>query len=154
MGEPMTDHVGMPEDDNYAAYRAEDGRPRLTTSCLLFFDILGTSAMSLAPDAVEHLRKLRPALEAAVERAGTDERFFNQASTWFTDNAVVATPLVNAEISEPITGGLEVAAAYLLLVCWGRGFLGRGAITVGPHYMDERFVFGPALIEAVKLENT
>lgn len=148
----MADHVRMPEKAEYAAYRSEDGQLQLTTSCLLFFDILGTSAMSMAPDAVEHLRRLRPALEAAVERAGTDERFFSQASTWFTDNAVVATPIVNSEVSEPITGGLEVAAAYLLLVCWERGFLGRGAITVGPHYMDERFVFGPALIEAVGLE--
>jgi hypothetical protein len=136
----------------YAAYRYDAGQLQLTPSCLLFFDILGTSEMSVASDAVDHLRRLRPALEAAIERAGTDDRVFDQASTWFTDNAVVATPLTNTTHSEVITGGMQVSAAYLLLVCWERGFLGRGAITVGPHYMDERFVFGPALIEAVALE--
>jgi hypothetical protein len=137
---------------NYSAYRDADGQPLMTPSCVLFFDILGTRQMSRAPDALEHLRLLRPALEAAVERAGTDEPVLNQASTWFTDNAVVATPLVDAYTSEAVTGGLQVAAAYLLLVCWGKGFLGRGAISVGDHYMDERFVFGPALVEAVELE--
>lgn len=142
----------MTGDGGYGAYRDANGELQLTPSCLLFFDILGTTAMSLAPDAVDHLRRLRPALEAAIDRAGTDERVFDQASTWFTDNAVVATPLADAMINEAITGGMQVSAAYLLLVCWGQGFLGRGAITVGPHYMDERFVFGPALIEAVCLE--
>jgi hypothetical protein len=144
----------MSSNGEYSAYRDAEGQLQLTLSCVLFFDILGTTQMSLAPEAVKHLRALRPALEAAVTRAGTDERVFGQASTWFTDNAVVATPLVDGEISEAITGGMEVAAAYLLLVCWERGFLGRGAISVGPHYMDERFVFGPALIEAVELEKS
>lgn len=142
----------MADEDPYAAYKDTAGELRLVPSCLLFFDILGTTAMSKSPEAEKHLRALRPALEAAINRAGTDERVFGQASTWFTDNAVVATPFDRFETTEPIIGGLEVASAYLLLVCWGRGFLGRGAITVGEHYMDERFVFGPALIEAVDLE--
>lgn len=139
-------------EDPYAAYRDAQAAPQFALSYVLFFDILGTSAMSRAPNAIDHLRGLRPALEAAIERAGTDERVFGQASTWFTDNAVVATPLGEPQFTEGITVGLQVAAAYLLLVCWERGFLGRGAITVGEHYMDERFVFGPALIEAVDME--
>jgi hypothetical protein len=140
------------EKDPYAAYRDAQGAPQFALSYMLFFDILGTSEMSRAHNAIDHLRGLRPALEAAIERAGTDERVFGQASTWFTDNAVVATPLGERQFAEGITVGLQVAAAYLLLGCWERGYLGRGAITVGEHYMDERFVFGPALIEAVERE--
>jgi hypothetical protein len=32
------------------------------------------------------------------------------------------------------------------------GYLSRGAITFGPHFMDKSFVYGPALIEANDLE--
>jgi len=84
----------------------------------------------------------------------TDETTYRQASTWFTDNAVVAAPLLNPVHSEVLFGMAEVAAAYLHLICWEEGFLGRGAITFGPHYMDKGFVYGPALIEAAHIERT
>lgn len=136
----------------YAAYKDDEGQPRLWPSRVLFFDLLGISAMSTGPAALEDLRKLRPALEAAVDRAATEHPSFTQASTWFTDNAVVGAPFIHPDDTEDLIGGAEVSAAYLLLVCWGQGFLGRGAITFGEHYMDDSFVYGPALIEAVKLE--
>jgi hypothetical protein len=73
-------------------------------------------------------------------------------STWFTDNVVVAAPLVEPHESEVLLGMAEVSAAYLQVIPWEEGFIGRGAITFGPHYMDERFVFGKALVEAVEIE--
>jgi hypothetical protein len=142
----------MSRANAYAAYRDDDGLPTMRTSCVLYFDLLGIKAMSTSPDALQHLRLLRPALEQAIDRADTENKHLSQASTWFTDNAVVGRPLLYGEQRESVIGGMEVTAAYLLLVCWGHGFLGRGAITFGDHYMDESFVFGPALVEAVDLE--
>jgi hypothetical protein len=142
----------MTRAEAYAAFEDDEGRPRLWPSSVLFFDLLGISAMSTGPSRLDHLRELRPALEAAVDRAATEHPDFTQASTWFTDNAVVGAPVLIADATESVVGGAEVTAAYLLLVCWGRGFLGRGALTFGEHYMEERFVYGPALIEAVNLE--
>jgi hypothetical protein len=142
----------MSREDAYAAYQDNSGLPTMRTSSVLFFDLLGIRSMSTSPDAQEYLRRLRPALEQAIDRSNTKNGRLYQASTWFTDNAVVGRPLLYGEQRESIIGGMEVAAAYLLLVCWGHGFLGRGAITFGDHYMDENFVFGPALIEAVELE--
>lgn len=138
--------------DAFAAYRDREDHPQLVESCVLFFDLMGIREMSKSGSAQAHLRRLRPALQAAVDRAGTEDRDLPVASTWFTDNAVVATPVRRSDEREIDVGGIEISAAYLLLVCWGRGFLGRGAITYGPHYMDEHFVFGPALIEAAELE--
>jgi hypothetical protein len=144
----------MSRAEAYAAYRDSNGGPVMTRSCVLFFDLLGITAMSTAADAPELLRRLRPALEQAIDRADTEDVRDTQASTWFTDNAVVGRPLLHDELRESVIGAMEIAAAYLLLVCWGHGFLGRGAITFGEHYMDESFVFGPALVEAVALEKT
>lgn len=142
----------LSRSDAFAAYRDHEDHPQLVESCVLFFDLLGIRAMSMSSSAWAHLRRLRPALQAAVDRAGTEDQDLTVASTWFTDNAVVATPVRRDDEREFVVGGIEIPAAYLLLVCWGRGFLGRGAITYGPHYMDEHFVFGPALIEAAELE--
>ncbi len=141
------------DEDRYAAYRDPEGQPRLAPSRELFFDLLGVKAMAQSPDALGGLQRLRPVLKQAVDRAMTEDTEFRQASTWFTDNAVVAAP-VDAVFSEVVFGMAEVSAAYLMLICWEAGFLGRGAITFGPHYMDEDFVFGPALVEAVELEKS
>jgi hypothetical protein len=121
---------------------------------VLFVDVLGTSAMASSPNALQHLRELRPALERAAERSMVNDSGLLQASTWFTDNLVVATPIVGPIESEQALGWLEVSSAYLLLILAERGFLARGALAFGPHYMDEQFVFGPALIEAVEHEKS
>jgi hypothetical protein len=144
----------MSKAEAYAAYHDEKGQPKLVPSRVLFFDLLGVKSMSKGELALADLRRLRPTLERAIVRAMTEETAFQQASTWFTDNAVVAAPLLNTEHSEVLFGMAEVAAAYLQLICWEEGFLGRGAITFGLHYMDEGFVYGPALTEAVEIEQT
>jgi hypothetical protein len=151
MGTDLREYL-MSREDAYAAYQDNSGLPTMRTSSVLFFDLLGIRSMSTSPGAQQHLRRLRPALEQVIDRSDTKNGRLYQASTWFTNNAVVGRPLLYGEQRESVIGGMEVAAAYLLLVCWGHGFLGRGAITFGDHYMDENFVFGPALIEAVELE--
>lgn len=140
-------------EDAYAKYKDADGEPRFAESCVLFFDLLGISAMALHEQAEDYLVRLRPALEAASERAGTEDPGQTHASTWFTDNVVVGTPVFTFPLDEE--GAMLftfVIVAYLHLILLEAGFLGRGAISFGAHYMDDRFVFGPALIEAVRLE--
>lgn len=88
--------------------------------------------MSTGPAALDDLRRLRPTLEKAIDRAMTDETAYQQASTWFTDNAVVAAPFLNPVHSEVLFGMAELAAAYLQLICWEQGFLGRGAHVRAP----------------------
>jgi hypothetical protein len=108
--------------------------------------------MATAPDALLQLGLLRTALDEARDRAGTEEPWFTWASTWFTDNVVVGCPVVEYQDVEQTLGHTQVQVAYMMLLMLDAGFLARGAISFGAHYMDETFVFGPALIEAVNLE--
>jgi hypothetical protein len=111
---------------------------------VLFFDLLGISAMATDKHAAEHLVCLRGALERASERAGTEDRDQTHASTWFTDNLLVATPVF--DFPQDQEGALLftiINVSYLYLLLLDRGFLGRGAIAFGDHYMDDRFVSDP-----------
>ncbi|HTZ87208.1 MAG TPA: hypothetical protein VMB05_11135, partial [Solirubrobacteraceae bacterium] len=146
----MSDFDGHTE--SYAAYEDESGNPLLVLSSVLFFDLLGVQSMARAPDAEQKLGELRVALREAIKQSQIDHPWSLQVSSWFTDNAVVAQPQQTSEHSESLIGGLEIVAADLLVHCWIRGFLGRGAITYGDHHISDRFVFGPALVEAVNLE--
>jgi hypothetical protein len=53
---------------------------------------------------------------------------------------------------ELVIGPTQVDAAYMQLLMLDSGYLSRGAISFGPHFMDRSFVYGPALIEANDLE--
>ena len=120
---------------------------------MLYFDLLGIASMARNPSAIEYLLRLRPALEDASDHAATDDPGESHASTWFTDNLVVATPIMG-HFQDP-EGALLftfVNVSYFFLILLKEGFLGRGGIGFGDHYMDERFVFGPALIDAVEVE--
>ena len=71
----------------------------------------------------------------------------------FTDNLVLGYPLLGEDNYEE-TGRLEAYEMFQLintLQCMFAlyGHLMRGALSFGEHYMDDDFVFGEALIEAV-----
>jgi len=109
--------------------------------------------MAMSPAAAEYLRRLRSALEEASDLAETEDPDATHASTWFTDNVVIGTPV--SHFPQDQEGALLftfLKVSYLFLALLRAGFLGRGGIAFGPHYMDDRFVFGPTLIEAAKLE--
>jgi hypothetical protein len=139
--------------DAYDQYIDAGGNPRFARSTVLYVDLLGIGSMARDSHALEHLVRLRPALEEAAELAETDDPEESHASTWFTDNLVVATPILGPFQDEE--GALLftfLRSSYFFLSLLGNGFLGRGGIAVGDHYMDDRFVFGPALIDAVEVE--
>jgi len=154
--EPAPDREWKPGRERaYDAYKDDDGKPRFAHSAVLLWDVLGVKAMTQSDDALRYLRELRIALDVARDRAGTEDARLPHRSTWFTDNVVLGTPVLghpdNVEIA---LGTTQVNVAYMMLHMLDAGFLARGAITFGPHYMDESFVFGPALTEAAVLEDT
>jgi hypothetical protein len=77
------------------------------------------------------------------------------AVTWFTDNVVIGTPVSSyddyGQIEEAL-GYTAMGAAEMQLVLLEAGFLGRGGIAFGEHHMQPQLAFGPALIDAVELE--
>ena len=72
--------------------------------------------------------------------------------TWFTDCVGVGTPVIGSVGIEQALGYTAIGASYLQLLMLDAGFLGRGGMAFGPHYMQEQLVFGPALIDSVDLE--
>lgn len=143
----------------FAAYVDEQNTPLLTYSCVLFWDVLGVRAFSESPDALMHLRALSVALEKARERAAfeSEEAEPYHAVTWFTDNVVIGSPISGTTGPlgiEPALGFSALGAAYLQLLLLDAGYVGRGAISLGAHHMQQRMAFGPALVEAVNLEKT
>lgn len=141
-------------EEAYAHFQNEAGEPQFQHSSVLLWDVLGVSAMSTGSDeyALSDLRRLRAAVDSARTRAGTENVKFLRCSTWFTDNVVTGTPVMLSQDLEMTTGPAFLDAAYMQLYVLREGYLSRGAISFGMHYMDETFVFGPALIEAHELE--
>jgi hypothetical protein len=89
----------------------------------------------------------------AASRVLLDRMLERQYATWFTDNLVVAFPSGKGHrmAMHALTDAIWTAAA-LQLSLLQRNMIARGAITFGPHFMDDRIVFGPALVSAARLE--
>jgi hypothetical protein len=142
-------------DEAYGLFLDDEGQPRLINCAVLFWDVMGVRAMSTQPShqALTDLRGLRAAVFRARDRANTEEEGFLRCSSWFTDNVVLAAPVWGPMDEELVIGPTQVDAAYMQLLMIDAGYLSRGAITYGPHFMDKSFVYGPALIEAHGLES-
>lgn len=137
-----------------AAYEhfTHEGTPVLKRAAVLYADLLGTSQMAQSAEAAEHLVRQREAVRRAAAAAHTNDGRFLQAAAWFTDNFVLAAPVAYWQDEDSAVGACVVTAAEFCVVALGHGALVRGAIALGDHYMDEQFVFGPALVAAVKRE--
>jgi hypothetical protein len=139
----------------YGLFLDEYGQPQLIDCAVLFWDVMGVRAMStqFQQQALADLRGLRQAVSRARDRANTEEEGFLRCSSWFTDNVVLAAPVWGPMDEELVIGPTQVDAAYMQLLMVDAGYLSRGAIAFGPHFMDKSFVYGPALIEASDLES-
>lgn len=100
---------------------------------------------------MERLRALRSTLMRIRSRY-TETKDTSQAVVWFTDNVVIARPVAGAFHPEEVVGYLADDVAYMTLEMLRDGFLTRGGLAYGEHFMEPAFVFGPALVEAVRLE--
>lgn len=139
--------------DVYEAFVDSQGKAILVPCAVLYVDVLGIEALSGAPDREKILRDLLTALETARAEAMVESNEAWQALTWFTDNVVAAFPILPGHIDEePALGSALRAATYIQLRLVTSDFLVRGGVAFGEIHMAPRVAFGPALIEAVRLE--
>ncbi len=133
--------------------------PELVPSFVCYADILGFSQLSKAAldsgKGNEFLYQLRNALNKAYERVrknskGWDDKPHFQLKI-FTDNIVVGYPIKDLDHSygEYELGHIFQTFSEFQLTLAMEGFLVRGGIAFGYHYMDDDIVFGDALLEAV-----
>ncbi len=150
--------------DEYSPYFSAHEEPTLQPSFVCFADILGYSELSnqalSTGEGDAFLRRLSSALNSAYrrvrERANNfrtnDLRMFDIKI--FTDNIVIGYPVDNVEFTQ---GESELAIIFQVfsefqMELFQAGFLLRGGIAFGLHYMDNDVVFGDALLSAVKLD--
>ena len=133
--------------------------PKLIPSFVCHVDILGYSQLSTEAiktnNGNQFLAKLRTALTKAYERVRKHSKGWNNYDLFsikvFTDNIVVGYPLPNVELDygESELGHIFSTFAEFQIGLAMEGFLVRGGIAFGDHYMDDEIVFGDALLEAV-----
>lgn len=130
-------------------------------SFVCYADILGYSQLSIeavkSGQGEQFLSKLRKALSGAYERVrkhanGWDGIDFFSIKI-FTDNIIVGYPIPSykkdGDYGESELGEIFSTFAEFQVGLAMEGFLIRGGIAFGNHYMDDEIVFGDALIEAV-----
>ncbi|ELB2157646.1 hypothetical protein QNZ88_004541 [Vibrio parahaemolyticus] len=138
----------------------ESNPPALKQSFVCHVDMLGYS--QLCKNAIdsnssdEFLNKIRTALNSAYARVRERAKSFGDENLFeikvFTDNIVVGYPVAHFErtLGEGELGHIFDVLSEFQLGLAMEGFLVRGGIAFGQHYMDDDIVFGDALIEAVK----
>ncbi|MBW1682872.1 MAG: hypothetical protein JRJ35_11255 [Deltaproteobacteria bacterium] len=141
----------------------ENGEAILVPSLVCHADILGWSAQTReaikSGNGHEFLRRIHKTLRAAYARLReqaapvmqNDPPEFNIKT--FTDNLVVAFPSLGSRLAgEPELMSMFWVFRNLQAELARNGFLLRGAVAFGNHYMDEDFALGDALLEAVENE--
>lgn len=136
--------------------------PRLLESVFVFMDILGFSDLIIRSnhDPEGLLQDLHEALSEGregLEGKGISEELKKLISKdlyalkAFTDNIVIGWPVRDDAESEL---GMAISTLSLFQFAMAvRGYFVRGAISVGPAYIDEIAVFGDALKEAYEGES-
>jgi hypothetical protein len=144
-----------------SVYQIRNGKPEMQESFLVFIDILGYQSLVRSAksrtDQQHLLSRLHKALSRHVPVLSHQDDGDNSpwyASRVFTDNIVLARPLFHftGGEGESELGHMMLDAALYQLNLALEGFFVRGGIAVGPAYVDDHVVFGPALIEAHDLE--
>lgn len=134
-----------------------DLEPRLIDCAVLYFDLLGVSAMAQGSAAAGELerfdRTIRDVFPYPIgAAAATETGSAAYPATVFSDSVVQAVP-IDREVTaaEPIFQIiLEVAQLQAELAT--RKYFARGAITLDEFHYYDGLLFGPALVEAVSLE--
>jgi len=145
-------------------YILDSNGANLQKSFVCYADILGYSKLS--EEALKQgqghkfLNELRTALTKAYDRIRENSNHFNIKQFFsvkvFTDNIVVGYPIQNIKSNhgEPELGDIFWTFAEFQAGLASEGFLIRGGIAFGDHYMDDDIVFGDALLEAVKFDKS
>lgn len=131
--------------------------PRLTECGVLYFDLLGVSAMAQGEQAEEELlrfdRTIREAFPYRLGAAtGSEGESRAYPTTVFSDSVVQAVPIASDLPAASPLFQLVLEVAQLQAALAIRDYFARGAITLDKFHSYEGLIFGPALVEAVALE--
>lgn len=132
-------------------FTTRNGRPVLVRCAVLFVDLLGVREMNMSQRAAGHLVALHNAV-TLMHRAFVGESS-SYRSAFFSDTLVVAAPIVRGTDDAAEVGNLMRHARWLQNDLVAEGFFVRGGLSLGSLHVDERVLFGPALVEAYELES-
>jgi hypothetical protein len=138
-------------------FEHSDGRPRLTSSVVAFFDELG---------AKERIKQLSDAGLAQWIRASRDtmgwfdEEGKHEAVVGFSDNVGTATPVwlgacgnVPTDVTDQVRQTLDSLGGVQFTHFIEREMLYRGGVAFGPVWAEPGRIYGQALVDAVTLES-
>ncbi|HET6407438.1 MAG TPA: hypothetical protein VFG14_06120 [Chthoniobacteraceae bacterium] len=123
---------------------------------IAFIDILGYSELVAQADFDEVDRCVRIFLDAFAAR--DPDQWLGRRTTYFSDTIVTTIPVIHPKSGPQLHGLLfhEINALCLAQAdLFDRlGVIVRGGLTVGNLIHDETRIFGPAVIQAYKLEQS
>lgn len=134
----------------------EKGEPIHRISYCAFMDVLGFSAqISESFDnnrGDELLRKFHAILSERISemKKEQDETLLYFKS--FTDNVILAHPRFSQDLESEFGFILDSILEFQFRMALA-GFFIRGGLSIGPLFIDENSVYGPALLEAYALES-
>jgi hypothetical protein len=135
------------------------GEPRLIDCAVLYFDLLGVSAMAQGQAAESELVRFDSTIRgvfpypigAAAAVEAESERGAYPA-TVFSDSVVQAVPISEEVGAAGPIFQTVIDVAQLQSELATRRYFARGAITLDKFHCYDGLLFGPALVEAVGLE--
>lgn len=138
-------------------YYYQSGKPVHRLSYCAFLDVLGFS------DRIEDsfksgkedflLQEFHGILKRRIDELNRDIHESLLYMKAFTDNIILAHPQFTQELESEFAFILWPLSEFQFEMA-KKGFFIRGGLSVGPLYIDEDIVYGPALLEAYKLENS
>jgi hypothetical protein len=145
-------------------YRDAVGTPQLRPSVAAFLDILGyrdyIGKAFHEGKGQKELVRLRTALDVAYQYLkdplfgqNFDGKMAFQVRS-FTDNLIIGYPIPERVGALHILLAVVGYIGYLQAELARQGYFARGAISVGELYVDDDIVFGPAMMEAYRAEQT
>jgi hypothetical protein len=119
-------------------------------SVVAFADALGTSVSSSYEEtASTFLTRLQKATASVAQRINKIGPLYDIHVRWFSDSIAMSVSFGDPRQLAGLLANLAfIQAGYAL-----NGIFLRGAVTTGRHHHSEYIDFGPALTEAVHLEN-
>lgn len=134
-----------------------DRKPKLVDSAVLFFDLLGVSAMAKGSQADDELKRFDRTIRDAIPypigtAAAIEEERGAYPAIVFSDSVVQAVPIPGDLPPATAIFQIVLEVAQLQAELATRDYFARGAITLGKIHSYDGLLFGPALVEAVSLE--
>jgi hypothetical protein len=140
----------MPRNSRF--YFDRRGNPRLRRSFCVFLDVLGfhsvMNPMAKPREAQVKFERYYNTLVRRIQRLSSGDGWEMKV---FTDNIVLGSKCDVKEEWQFFDLFFAIANHQLSMAL--EGLFVRGGLTVGPLFMDQNVVYGPALLEAHRLEN-